>query len=63
LFTLAAKIQKNPYKGKMKTKIFIFVKLIVPLDKVLRHGNKTKNKLFICISHNLIVPLQTILKI
>ena len=26
--------------------------------KVLRHGNKIKNSFFICISHDLIVPLH-----
>jgi hypothetical protein len=31
--------------------------VILTLSKVLRHGNKKKSR-FICISHNLFIPLQ-----
>ena len=49
-----------------KTFLFVwyFAYLFVPLtsSKVLRHGNKIQKKcFFICISHNLFVPLQPIL--
>ena len=39
-----------------------FRKYLLPLtlrSKVLRYGNKIKKCVFICISHNLIVPLHT----